>query len=467
MATYACTVDGWRSRQSATWFPSSGFANIGSATGNGSNVASNPSGNNKYTILIRVKTPNYAGISSISKVSVSFRFYKGNTTSGTLYGSLRSTYTDLGSSDTASTYRTNAIGSEASATYAKTSYGTFTFEFSGTFAKNTYYYLVLYSKSNNDMFFTNASNLQPSAVATYTAKTFTISYNANGGSNAPSSQTKTYGTALTLTTSKPTVPSATSSSSTSNFTITGNCNGGYYGTKAQTSVSITATATTPKTTTYTFSKWNTEADGSGTSYNSGGSYTTNASDTLYAIYTSSTTSGTTTYSNNAISKLNKPTRDAETIATYTITFDMNDGSGTTTTSSTGKTRTYTFKGWGSTASATTTLANTTTYTSATTVYAVWGSSDSTGTITLPTPTRSGYSFVGWSTTADAEIADIGTGTFTPSGSDTLYAIWSMDNSLIHYNNNGNDVVCAVYYNDNGTAVACIVYYNDNGTPIRI
>ena len=146
MASYNATVDGWRSRQSGAWFPSSGFANIGSATGNGSNVASNPSGNNKYTILIRVKTPNYAGISSISSLTVNFRFYKGNTTSGTLYGSLRTKYDDLGSSDTASTYRNNAIGSEASKAYASTSYGSFSFTFTGTFSTNTYYYLVLYSR---------------------------------------------------------------------------------------------------------------------------------------------------------------------------------------------------------------------------------------------------------------------------------------------------------------------------------
>ena len=36
------------------------------------------------------------------------------------------------------------------------------------------------------------------------AKTYTISYNANGGSGAPASQTKTYGTTLTLSSTKPT-----------------------------------------------------------------------------------------------------------------------------------------------------------------------------------------------------------------------------------------------------------------------
>lgn len=69
---------------------------------------------------------------------------------------------------------------------------------------------------------------------------YTIKYNANGGSGAPSSQTKTYGKTLTLRSGVP--------------TRTG----------------------------YTFTKWNTAADGSGTSYSAGGNYTANKSVTLYA-----------------------------------------------------------------------------------------------------------------------------------------------------------------------------------------
>ena len=74
-------------------------------------------------------------------------------------------------------------------------------------------------------------------------RTSTVKYNVNGGSGSISSQTKTYGKTLTLTTSKP--------------TRTG----------------------------YTFVNWNTKADGSGTSYASGGSYTANSDVTLYAQWT--------------------------------------------------------------------------------------------------------------------------------------------------------------------------------------
>lgn len=79
--------------------------------------------------------------------------------------------------------------------------------------------------------------------ATMSWSTYTVSYNANGGSGAPSNQTKTYGTSLTLSSTKP--------------TRTG----------------------------YTFNSWNTKADGSGTKYASGASYTSNSAVTLYAQWT--------------------------------------------------------------------------------------------------------------------------------------------------------------------------------------
>ena len=98
----------------------------------------------------------------------------------------------------------------------------------------SYPYLVADSLGNNRGWY--KENVFPYA-------TYTISYNANGGSGAPSSQTKTYGTSLTLSSTKP--------------TRTG----------------------------FTFSKWNTKSDGSGTSYSSGANYTANSGTTLYAIWT--------------------------------------------------------------------------------------------------------------------------------------------------------------------------------------
>lgn len=322
MATLAATVDGWRNRQGAVWYPSSGFSSIGSSTGASLYIASNPSGNNKYTICLRIKTPSSTSIGSISKLSVTFKVYKANTNAGTLYGSLRTTYTDSGSSDTASTFRNNAVGSEASTTYASTSYGTITFDFSGTFSQGTYYYLFLYTKSNSDMYYTTAGNLSPSAVATYSVKTYAVTYNANGGTGAPSTQYKTHGTALTLSSTKPTK----ASTSPGNYTVTLNANGG---------TCSSASLTAKRTTAYTFSTWNTNSSGTGTSYASGASYTTNAALSLYAIYSSSTTTASVA--------LPTPTRDG-----------------------------YDFMGWATSTSATSGATGNYKPSGNVTLYAIWG-----------------------------------------------------------------------------------------------
>lgn len=72
--------------------------------------------------------------------------------------------------------------------------------------------------------------------------TYTVSYNANGGTGAPSSQTKTYGQTLTLSSTKP--------------TRTG----------------------------YTFLGWSTSSTATSATYSAGGSYTANTSATLYAVW---------------------------------------------------------------------------------------------------------------------------------------------------------------------------------------
>ena len=81
------------------------------------------------------------------------------------------------------------------------------------------------------------------AFSSATAAVYTISYNANGGSSAPSSQTKDGGIDLTLSN------------------------------------------TVPTRTGFAFAGWNTEANGSGTHYAGGATFTGNANTTLYAQWT--------------------------------------------------------------------------------------------------------------------------------------------------------------------------------------
>ena len=100
---------------------------------------------------------------------------------------------------------------------------------------------------------------------TYIPESYTISYDANGGTGTPSPQTKEKNVSLTLSSIAP----------SKNYIIQYNANGG--------SVSPAS-----KGVSCTFNNWNTATDGSGTAYVPGSSYTANADATLYAQWTNPT-----------------------------------------------------------------------------------------------------------------------------------------------------------------------------------
>ena len=160
--------------------------------------------------------------------------------------------------------------------------------------------------------------------------TYTISYNANGGSGAPGSQTKTHGTDLKLSNTKPTRSG------------------------------------------YTFVNWNTKSDGSGTNYASGATYNTNANITLYAIWKTNSSGGDTT-------------------TKYTVSYNANGGSGTPSN----QTKTQ-----------------------------------GTNLVLSSTkPTRSGYTFVNWNTKGDGTGKSYAPGaTYSTDANLTLYAIWKTNAS---------------------------------------
>lgn len=135
---------------------------------------------------------------------------------------------------------------------------------------------------------TYTSNAAVTLYAQWKINTFAVSYNANGGSGAPSAQTKTYGTNLTLSTTKP--------------TRTG----------------------------YTFTGWNTKADGSGTGYSSGATYTTNAALTLYAQWKIDTYTISYALNGGSVATAN-PTSYNVTTASFTLNNPTRTG--------------YTFAGW--------------------------------------------------------------------------------------------------------------------------
>lgn len=86
------------------------------------------------------------------------------------------------------------------------------------------------------------ANAAATLYAVWKANTYTVAYNANGGTGAPGNQTKTYGKTLTLSSTKPT------------------------------------------RTNYNFKGWGTSASATTVSYAAGSSYTTNAGITLYAVW---------------------------------------------------------------------------------------------------------------------------------------------------------------------------------------
>lgn len=86
------------------------------------------------------------------------------------------------------------------------------------------------------------ANSAATLYAVWKANTYTVTYNANGGSGAPGNQTKTYGKTLTLSSTKPT------------------------------------------RTNYNFKGWGTSASATTVSYAAGASYTANAAITLYAVW---------------------------------------------------------------------------------------------------------------------------------------------------------------------------------------
>ena len=151
---------------------------------------------------------------------------------------------------------------------------------------------------------------------------YTVSYDANGGSGAPSAQTKTYDVALTLSTSKPTRTGyvflgwATSATATSaqyqpgesytanadvtlyavwvkSYTVSYDANGGTGAPNSQTKVqgqTLTLSATRPTRPCHVFIGWATSATATTAQYQPGGSFTTNANTTLYAVWEEGTQS---------------------------------------------------------------------------------------------------------------------------------------------------------------------------------
>ena len=245
---------------------------------------------------------------------------------------------------------------------------------------------------------------------------YTVSYNANGGSGAPSSQSKYYGKTLTLSGTKP--------------TRTG----------------------------YTFKGWATSSSGS-VAYASGASYTANASATLYAVWQANTY----TVKYNANGGTGAPSNQTKTHgATLTLSSTKPTRA---SVNNDGVTTTYTFKGWATSAnSSTVSYAAGAKYTAnaSVTLYAVWSTASTVTeydvtyntnggsnvspqvkkkgtalTLRSTVPTKNGYTFKGWGLSEDDTTVDYAAGaSYTKDADIVLYAIWTPWTHTVQFNKNG-------------------------------
>ena len=355
---------------------------------------------------------------------------------------------------------------------------------------------------------TYTANASATLYAVWRLKTYTISYNANGGSGAPSSQTKTYGVDLTLSSTIPTRTGynflgwATSSTATSatysaggtytanasatlyavwkikTYTISYNANGGSGAPSAQTKtygVDLTLSSTIPTKTGYNFLGWSKSSTATTATYSAGGTYTANEGATLYAVWKIKTytisynanggsnapSSQTKTYGVNLTLSSTRPTRSNSSAGSYTVTYRINYSGGTNpSAASAARTTSYTFSSWNTAANGSGTSyspGGTYSANSAATLYAQWSSTTTTASVTLPTPARTGYNFKGWATSSSASTGV--TGNYTPTKDITLYAIWELKSYTLSISR-GNGTTITVKRNGTALSNGATIYHFD-------
>lgn len=269
---------------------------------------------------------------------------------------------------------------------------------SGTKNGNTYTFTVRASDHNNETgtykthiyAYDKAGNATCYELNNIQYNKYTVSYNANGGTGAPASQTK------------------------------------------YTDIDLTLSATKPSRTGYTFQGWATSATATSAAYQPSATYNNNAALTLYAVWKANTY----TVAYNANGGTGAPDSQAKTHGTD-LTLS------TTTPTRTG----YTFQGWATSATATSSAyqaGGVYKNNSAVTLYAVWkentynvtyNANGGTGapeaqlktygkdlTLSSTAPAREGYTFAGWGI-SDGWVKFSTGDTYKDNSDVTLYAIW--------------------------------------------
>ena len=283
-----------------------------------------------------------------------------------------------------------SVGTASKKVYINTPYGTLP-----TPTRTGYYFTGWYTAASGGSLVKEDTNVSITSNQTlyahWTPYTYTVSYNANGGTGAPASQTKTYGQSLTLSSVQPTSD------------------------------------------THNFKGWSTSRTGS-VEYNPGSTYTGNADLTLYAVWYIKTYA----VKYNANGGTGAPENQVKTHGqslTLSSVKPTKDG--------------YTFQGWSTTLNGSVQYNPGSAYTGNAnlTLYAVWNpvkypiyfnANGGTGapdtqyqthfeylTLSSVVPKKAGYTFKGWSTTLNGAVSYQPGGQFGENRSVTLYAVWAV------------------------------------------
>ena len=160
---------------------------------------------------------------------------------------------------------------------------------------------------------------------------------------------------------------------------------------------------------------------------------------------------TKTYGTDLKLSTTTPTKNKST-STYTVTYNTNGGNSINSGSAT-KTTTYNFTNWSGNDGKTYAAGATYATNANLTLTANYSSTDSTTTVTLPTPTQDGKNFKGWYLKSDFSGDSYAAGTtYKPTGNTTFYAKWETKTYTISYNANGHGTAPASQEKTHGTSL---------------
>lgn len=248
---------------------------------------------------------------TVTRISATQYTVKINASWKTYYSGAQTNY-GMTASSGGSSVNLNTFGTKASSGSGSFT-GTYSISGNGAATKTITVTFRNFNNDNGD----SATKTVSFSVSVPAWTSYTIKYNANGGSGAPGNQTKWKDQTLTLSSTKPTRTGysflgwSTSSTATSatysaggsytansaatlyavwkanTYVVKYNANGGTGAPGNQTKTygkTLTLSSTVPTRTNYNFKGWGTSASATTVSYVAGASYTANAAITLYAIW---------------------------------------------------------------------------------------------------------------------------------------------------------------------------------------